>query len=243
MFLEEMRPTQVEEAAKRHLPLLLPIGSIETHGYHLPVNTDLLFTTEVAKLVEKRLDCVVAPPVCYSITGHWVAGPELGTVDIEWLGFRLYVKSILENLAKMGFKRIFILNHHQGEGPNIAQIRSSAQEIVVKLGVEKGGVGWWGKDAKALKEGMDLPSINVLHVSGLPGVKTLGNHAGMGETAFVRYVRPDLVDMEELGKHGTHEPWYCFEEGHESEKGTPELGKQYLESMVEAVAKAISLAG
>lgn len=240
-MLENMRPSQIVDAVSGGLPLLWPVGSMEMHGYHLPVNTDLLFTYEVARLFEKRMECVIAPPIYYTITGYQVSGPELGTLNVDEDAFRLYAASVLESLTLVGFTRIFILNHHQGlTGPNGLILQNAAREVVDRITMGKGGRGWWGREPYPLKEGVDYPLIRVVQVSGLPGVKALGDHAGVGETSFVLYARGELVDIEELMRHPRGEPWYCYKpEGSESEKATPELGRAYVESMVEALTRFI----
>jgi len=49
MYLKHMRPAQIRDAVERDLPVILPIGCVECHGYHLPVGCDTIIVEEVAR--------------------------------------------------------------------------------------------------------------------------------------------------------------------------------------------------
>jgi hypothetical protein len=61
--LDQMRPGQIQDAANRNVPILLPIGVIENHGYHLPCGVDLVCARAVCELAAQRTEAIVAPPL------------------------------------------------------------------------------------------------------------------------------------------------------------------------------------
>ena len=57
--LEEMRPLEIQDACARDVPLLLPVGVLENHGYHNPCGLDLLCCRGTCELVAERIEAVV----------------------------------------------------------------------------------------------------------------------------------------------------------------------------------------
>ncbi len=55
-------------------PILLPIGSMEQHGHHMPMNVDVLLPVEFARRVAGRIDALVAPPFTYGYKSHQKSG-------------------------------------------------------------------------------------------------------------------------------------------------------------------------
>ena len=98
MYLKTMRPAEIRDAVERDLPLILPIGCVECHGHHLPVGCDTLIAEEVARRVEQRIECVIAPTVDYGPTGYDVSGPELGTMDVATEELLSYARGVLRSL-------------------------------------------------------------------------------------------------------------------------------------------------
>ncbi len=55
-------------------PMLLPIGSMEQHGHHMPMNVDVLLPVEFARRVAGRIGALVAPPFTYGYKSHQKSG-------------------------------------------------------------------------------------------------------------------------------------------------------------------------
>lgn len=109
MYLTEMLPRDLDCAVREKWPLLVPMGSVEFHGFHLPLGTDSYITEMVASGIEKRLNAVVAPTVHLCPTGFAVSGPEQGTTDIDVELFVRWCRTLVSNYCRMGFARnIFI---------------------------------------------------------------------------------------------------------------------------------------
>ena len=56
------------------VPILLPIGSMEQHGHHMPMNVDVLLPVEFARRVAERTGALVAPPFTYGYKSHQKSG-------------------------------------------------------------------------------------------------------------------------------------------------------------------------
>ena len=143
MRYELMRPSQIREAIEKGLPLLFPVGVLEYHGPQNPVGTDTLIAQGIAFLVEKEFQCVVAPTLFYGYTGEWAAGVEEGEIHVDGDGLYQYVKPILKAFYRQGWRRIYVLCHHQGsQGVTMLSYQRAATEAAIEYGLEHGGRGW-----------------------------------------------------------------------------------------------------
>jgi creatinine amidohydrolase len=109
-IMEFMTVQEMREALRETRTAILPIGVIEQHGYHLPLNTDVYNAYEIAKRVAAVASCVVAPPVNYSFSG----GELPGTVDISPQTLSLLVMDLVKSLADQGFASVILLLGHGG---------------------------------------------------------------------------------------------------------------------------------
>ena len=91
---------------------VLPIGSFEQHGRHLPLATDTLIASEVARRVAERYDLLLLPPLCFSCSHEHSAFP--GTVSITAATLASLVEDISADLARAGTGQLVIVNGHGG---------------------------------------------------------------------------------------------------------------------------------
>lgn len=176
ILLEEMSWCEVEEALRRTDVILVPIGSIEQHGPHLPLNTDTIVPFEFAKRVADKIGALVAPPIRPGVSSHHM--PKPGTIAIEPSTLIALVKDYCRCLFKHGFKRIFLLNGHGG---NSNTVGVAVQELHDELPeAQIAYFDWWVFIPKEMGELMS-PSEGI--------------HANKAETAWMLAVAPDLVNM------------------------------------------------
>ncbi len=109
-IMEFMTVREMREALEKTRTVILPMGVIEQHGYHLPLNTDVYNCYEIAKRTSPVAGCVVAPPIIYSFSG----GELLGTTDISPQTLSLVTMDIIKSLANQGFENIIVLLGHGG---------------------------------------------------------------------------------------------------------------------------------
>jgi len=248
MHLIHMRPEQVQEAVRRNLAVVIPAGCTEYHGPHLPIGTDFLIANAVCEGAAGRAECVVGPPLSMAPTMAWAAGPEEGEADFDPEAFFVYVREVLRRLAAMGFRRIYVLQHHQGpDGLEVLCIKRAAGEVVRET-VHEWGAGW----GRGPTDQLPIPGIfgwiRVAYIdtfSAYPGPKPgpipIG-HAGRGETQLIMASLPDAVRLEALDTLDRLPRW--LEDATEADA---EDGKRWIEfcvdGWVEELGKGIVAAG
>jgi len=169
---------------------VVPVGSLEQHGHHLPTATDTILAdavaTTAAERVESEQPVLVTPPLWTGHSPHHT--PFGGTVSLDGGD----VLSILEDTAASvldnGFDGLLIVNGHGGNGAVVASATSS--------------VGAAHRDAELL--GVTYFDLGADRIEELRESERGGaGHAGEVETSMLLHLRPDLVDMDEA--EGT--PW------------------------------------
>ncbi|MCD6428560.1 MAG: creatininase family protein [Desulfurococcales archaeon] len=128
----------INSISKKPNPLaILPVGSIEQHGPHLPVGTDFLIADKVAeilteKLSEKNVHAVKLPPIPFGLSSMWQAYP--GTITLRYDTFAKLVIEVLTSVIATGFNNVLVLNGHAG---NSDLLRVAAREAVECVGKGK----------------------------------------------------------------------------------------------------------
>jgi creatinine amidohydrolase len=149
--------------------VLLPIGSTEQHGPHLPLETDTVVATAVAEAVadalalRRREQVLVAPAVNYGSSGEHQSFP--GTASIGFVALRFLIVELVRSLS-IWAGRIVLINAHGG---NIAALAAATRQ----LRTEQHNVAW----VPCIAQGGDL-------------------HAGRAETSLMLHLRPDAVRLD-----------------------------------------------
>lgn len=164
--------------------VVLPLGSLEQHGHHLPLLTDTLIGSEIARRAEAELGeaALFLPIVWTGASDHHRAFP--GTVSVSNSVYVQLIVDLLESLVSNGFRRIFLLNAHGG---NITPGRMAIYEVqlahrdLTDLWIAFSS--WW---AIAERQISSLPDIEQKMVT----------HACEQETSMVLRIRPELVKMD-----------------------------------------------
>ena len=99
--------------------VLVPLGALEQHGPHLPLDTDTVIATAVAHEVASALDAWVAPPVAYGASGEHQSFPGTASVGTEALTHGLV--ELVRSLRTWA-SRVVVVNGHGG---NLAALKAS----------------------------------------------------------------------------------------------------------------------
>jgi creatinine amidohydrolase len=170
---------------------ILPVGAMEQHGPHLPLNTDALLPAEIALEVARRVDGIVAPAIAYgykSIQRSGGGNHFCGTTSLDGNTLISVIRDILRELARHGARRILLLNGHFEnvyfllEGADLA-IRDLAAVNIVHFQVIT--LTYW--------DFIVGDALSEVFPSGFPGWAV--EHAGVMETSLMLYLYPDFVDM------------------------------------------------
>lgn len=179
----ERRWTQTASQTDR--VIVAPLGSLEQHGHHLPMLTDTLIITEIARRAEAELDdsALFLPTLWLGASHHHLAMP--GTVSAANDHYVLILEDMIESLIGAGFRRIFLLNGHGG---NITPGRQALYNIQLrhrdKADLYIAFSSWW-----------TLAAEQVAAIQGLEA--HMVTHACEQETSMILRMRPELVDMRE----------------------------------------------
>lgn len=179
--LMEMHGDQYLNGDEKFDKAILPVGSCENHGGHLPYGTDTFVCDKLARLVAKEVPgTLVLPPVTVGLSYHYDYFPLTLTLQPETL--LAVLKDILTSVIRGGIKHIFVMNGHDG---NIEPIELATRSIKVRHPDVKIASldAWW------IAAGNLLPPDTFEVWNGL-------GHAGEGETSIALSLFPELVNME-----------------------------------------------
>ncbi|HEV7214868.1 MAG TPA: creatininase family protein [Chloroflexota bacterium] len=184
---EELSWPQVREAVAQDPVVVLPVGTTEQHGPHLPLMTDYVTAGGIADSAVRRLaeeagegapPALVMHPVAYSFNEHHLDYP--GTIAIDAHTIIDYLACIGRSLAHHGFRHIVLYNGHGSNAPFIdiaaRLVNNQTQAICAAL-------SWW-----SLLRPEDLGWRESPYPGGF-------SHACEAETSLLLHLRADLVDM------------------------------------------------
>jgi creatinine amidohydrolase len=180
---QEMTLGEFEEALQEGAMVILPIGSTEQHGPHLPVSVDINDTYNMALEAAKRVDdlwLIVAPPVWAGFSPPHVEFS--GTISLRLHTFVDMLMQICTSIYRQGFHKILILNGH-GSNPLGPVCEQLAEDKVFVI-----AASWWALIAEELSEIGDSP------IGGM-------SHACEAETSLQMALQPDALQLEKMEKH------------------------------------------
>lgn len=186
------------QSCDRELPVVVPLGSCEQHGAHLPVCVDTLQVGALAERIDARLGprVLTLPPLWLGASHHHM--DFCGTVSLRP---KLYAEVIQETtrcLLTHGFRRIFFLNGHGG---NLAPASHALTDLIATDdradAAELALACWWTLAADAMQAdslGMRTPALS---------------HACEYETSLILALRPDLVELSQIPEDAVEKdrPW------------------------------------
>lgn len=186
MKLAELSWPEVE-ALSRDIVVLIPTGSCEQHGPHLPLFTDSILATAVAEAAAAQIsdDVLVTPTLWLGASGHHLA--FAGTLSASMSTYMGAVTDVISALQRHGFRKFFILNGHGGNNePNgvaLRQIKERYPELMI------GHSGYYGPVAKETAGVLEGPLKEI-------------RHACEAEASLMLHIRPDLVRKDKLRDDG-----------------------------------------
>jgi creatinine amidohydrolase len=178
--LEELRWPEVRAAATAGRVILQPLGAIEQHGHHLPVNTDNLIVDSLCAAAAEAAagEFLVAPVVPYGFNDHNMEFP--GTVSIRVQTLIDYLYDVGHSFATMGFRHMIWVNGH---GSNVPVVELAARQVSVDSPM---------RCAVTSSIALAVSCAADLRTSPIGGVA----HACEFETSLYLHLRPDLVDEQ-----------------------------------------------
>lgn len=179
---EHLSWPELEDRLKEVDTALLPCGSIEQHGPHLPVDVDYFDASYLARKVAEACSKpkpFVLPPVPYGVSYHHE--DFKGTISVTNEGLSRFIYDIGMSLARNGIKKLILINGH---GDNAPTLNFSAQMI--------------NRDA-GIFVCVDTGESSDKDIDEMAGTHN-DIHAGEIETSTSMALRPSLVKMEKAKK-------------------------------------------
>ncbi len=180
---ERSSPDLKQQIAKARV-VIVPIGSTEQHGPHLPTGTDHIVTWELAKRVAERTGALVLPLLPYGFSeDHF---PRTGTVSLSAETLGHVIRDMVRSLSMNGVKHVVLLTGHAG---HLFQLNDVSYDLNVT-------------NPSGFPRVHNISPYSILPVEVLGQVlqEEIFLHAEELETSLLLLLRPELVDMKKAPK-------------------------------------------
>ncbi|CAN5490333.1 creatininase family protein [soil metagenome] len=148
MLLGELTTDETRDfLARPRTAALVPVGSVEPHGPHLPLATDTVLSEvasrrAIALLTDRGIDALVAPSVPYGVTDY--ARGFAGALSVPKEALTAYLRAVAESLLDAGFARVAFVNNHL-EPAHDAAVREAAAAFTGRVVVACPLTRRWGR--------------------------------------------------------------------------------------------------
>jgi creatinine amidohydrolase len=131
LALAAMTWEEARDAAGPRTVAILPVGAVEAHGPHLPLETDVIIAQAMARsgadhLARRGVPAVILPPLCYTAAGF--ARGFSGTISLRPETVSATIVDIAANLLRQGYGVLAIANAHL-DPAHLASLDAAADEI------------------------------------------------------------------------------------------------------------------
>jgi creatinine amidohydrolase len=173
---------ELRAAAERKPVVVQPIGAMEQHGCHLPLNTDNLIVSRLCDAAGRRApeELLVLPVIPYAFNAHHMDFP--GVIAIQWDHVINYLLDIIGSVTAHGFDRVILISGH---GVNPPYLAVAANEVNVRTGALCASLLW-----TVLADNLDDVRESVA-----PGGMA---HACELETAVIAYLDAERVRQDRI---------------------------------------------
>jgi creatinine amidohydrolase len=186
--LEDMTWPEVEGVLKKPHVMILPVGSIEQHGPHLPLSVDFRCAVYIAEQAATRvtekgeIHTLVAPAVHYAETSIFSSFP--GTIGLSIDTTSRVIEDITRGFITQGFKNILIINGH---GPNTAPIAIALRKVDIDFpSAGLYALNWWDMGSDVIR--------SIRHSEAM-------GHACELETSVSLVIQPENVHMDKAVRY------------------------------------------
>ncbi len=176
MLLENITMSDFERGLKKTKTLIVPFGTIEEHGSHLPLSTDTIQVYEVCKEVAQRVNVFVAPPLHYGVLTS--TRNHHGSIGISPDSLRMAVRDIIKSAYSRGLRNFILISGHAG-GIHMSALREVGEGLIEEIDDIKIAV---------------ISEYDMIRKESERFVETKDDgHAGEIETSRILYLTPNLV--------------------------------------------------
>jgi creatinine amidohydrolase len=202
--------------------LFLPVGAIEQHGQHLPMDCDVVIPDALSLRAAEQVGGLVAPPIIYGYKSQPRIGGGNhfpGTTSLDGQTVIHMARDLIREFARHGVRKLVMMDAHYEntmfliEGIDLA-LRDLCAQGIADLKILR--VAYFELTSQA--------TIRKVWPEGFSGWAL--EHAGVMETSAMLYLNPDRVHMERLADHppASFPPYDVYPVTHENVPGVPSSG-------------------
>lgn len=242
--MAKMTWQEIEQRIQDGYGVILPIGSTEQHGPALPISCDAILAKELGREAANHTKMLVAPTIQYGYRSRPLSGGGAtfpGTTNLSGRTLISVIEDIVEDFARMGFKKVCVMSMHMEnqnfiyEGAYLVSRRHPDMRIMVMESA-------FGDISKDL--------MDKLWPDGFPGWAR--EHAACMEVSILLYLHPDLVHFDRAVNDGSDEypfydmlppdPRFFTKSGTlwHAKEGTVEKGKLIWDEIIRQASEAIN---
>lgn len=192
-FLPRMTFQQVEQLAKEDAVVILPIGSVEQLGPHMPLMTDALIgealLTQAFEMLPQEAPLWLLPPIAYGKSNEHIG--FAGTISLSAATLEAVLKDIAQSIKNSGFHKLLLFNTHGG---NVDLMNVVIRDIRLETGLNVFYLAPHTLDSfKDLFTELELE---------------YGLHGGDSVTSLMKSIKPDWVKEQwELCEYPNMSPY------------------------------------
>jgi len=235
-FMDLTQP-EISAQIKSSPRVILPAGSVEQHGPHLPTGTDVFAACAISHAVAERMDALVLPASPFGVTPMHM--PFEGTITLTPDTYMRLVTEVCVSTAKHGAKYLLVLNWHEGNIPSLAIAAETLhrQHGMTVLTVQACYVAeeLYGRSCNGLTHGGEIEALAVLayrpdlvHLDRVGNSSDQGHGHKMDKLRRTRSYQPVLTDVRSIAPTG----WFGT-----PQHATAEKGARMLTDIADAIAK------
>jgi creatinine amidohydrolase len=185
ILYDELSWPEINEAVQARKAVLLPIGSTEQHGPHLPLDVDNFLARSVCLAAARRAprEVLVMPTIPYGYNEHAIDFP--GTVHVAYDHFIAYCLDVCKSVAYAGFERIIIIDGH---GSNEHLCEFIARRATLETDALVASTLWINLAVEAFEAVRESASGGAGHACEL-------------ETSAYLYLEPSRVQLDKAHDH------------------------------------------
>lgn len=237
--LMEITQPEAEAILRRSGTVIVPTGSVEQHGPHMPCGTDAYAATVIAQRVAERLDALVVPFAPMGVTPFHLG--FAGTISLQPETFVQVMEDIAASLFRHGARRLVILNWHEGNtaaiGVAASQIHHRHRMQVVVAQACYVADELYGDECGGLTHGGELEALPVMvYDASLLKLDRATNPSPMAGGRRIdairrnRSVQPVLTDIRQIAPTG----WYG-----DPRRADPEKARRVVDGVADHIAASV----
>ena len=170
--LKRMRPAEIATLIERDPRMIVPVGTCEQHGPHMPLGCDTLIVERLASDLSAEFSVLLAPTVEYGVNVETERG-FAGNASLRKKTLHRMLNDLLDTWESTGIREFILLTAHEHD-PHL-----EAMSTVITSGARVRVVDIFGVDFTDLLEGQTEPM-----------------HGDEVDTSLMLYIAPELIDME-----------------------------------------------